>query len=80
MSFSLFQIKQSKRFIAAEMTSLAKQLQRLAVPHTQAVLGDDRWKASLLFDPKEAASIDTETYHALGMYHLAAGKRLFILL
>ena len=48
------------------MTSLAKQLQRLAVPHTQTVLGEDRWKASLLFDAKEAASIDKETYHALG--------------
>ena len=48
------------------MTSLAKQLQRLAVPHTQVVLGEDRWRASLLFDAKEAASIDKETYHALG--------------
>ena len=49
------------------MTSLAKQLQRLAVPHTQVALGEDRWKASLLFDPKEAAAIDKETYHALGI-------------
>lgn len=49
------------------MTSLAKQLQRLAVPHTQAVLGDDRKKASLLFDPKEAASIDRETFHEIGL-------------
>ena len=50
------------------MTSLAKQLQRLAVPHTQTVLGEDRSRASLLFDPKEAAGIDRETYHALGIY------------
>ena len=62
------------------MTSLAKQLQRLAVPHTQAVLGDDRWKASLLFDPKEAASIDTETYHALGMYHSSREEAIHIAL
>ena len=60
------------------MTSLAKQLQRLAVPHTQAVLGDDRWKASLLFDPKEAASIDTETYHALGMHQEAIHTAIII--
>ncbi|XP_052257206.1 HEAT repeat-containing protein 1-like isoform X2 [Dreissena polymorpha] len=49
------------------MTSLAKQLQRLAVPHTQTILGEDKKKASLLFDPKEAASIDRETFHALGL-------------
>lgn len=48
------------------MTSLAKQLQRLAVPHTQSILGEDKKKASLLFDPKEAASIDRETFYALG--------------
>ncbi|XP_060600074.1 HEAT repeat-containing protein 1-like [Ruditapes philippinarum] len=50
-----------------EMTSLAKQLQRLAVPHTQTILGEDKKKASLLFDPKEAASIDRETFYALGL-------------
>ncbi|KAL4236600.1 HEAT repeat-containing protein 1 [Mactra antiquata] len=49
------------------MTSLAKQLQRLAVPHAQAVLGEDKKKASLLFDPKEAASIDRETFYSLGL-------------
>ncbi|KAL3869078.1 hypothetical protein ACJMK2_041804 [Sinanodonta woodiana] len=48
------------------MTSLAKQLQRLAVPHSQAVFGGDKRKVSLLFDPKEAASIDRETFYALG--------------
>ena len=50
------------------MTSLAQQLKRLAVPHTQQVLGDDRRKASLLFDPKEAANIDKETFYALGKF------------
>ena len=49
------------------MTSLAKQLQRLALPHTQAILGEDKKKASLLFDHKEAANIDRETFHALGI-------------
>jgi len=49
------------------MTSLAKQLQRLAVPQTQVVFGEDKKKASLLFDAKEAASIDRETFYALGM-------------
>ncbi|WAR23288.1 HEAT1-like protein [Mya arenaria] len=49
------------------MTSLAKQLQKLAVPHTQAILGEDKKKASLLFDHKEAATIDRETFHALGI-------------
>lgn len=58
------------------MTSLAKQLQRLAVPHAQVILGEDKKKASLLFDPKEAASIDRETFHALGM--LASIIKLFV--
>ena len=48
------------------MTSLAKQLQRLAVPHTQTVLDQDKKRASLLFDPKEAANLDRETVFALG--------------
>ncbi|XP_033736713.1 HEAT repeat-containing protein 1-like isoform X2 [Pecten maximus] len=49
------------------MTSLAKQLERLAVPHTQAVYGEDQRKKSLLFDPSEAASIDKETFYNLGI-------------
>ena len=48
------------------MTSLAQQLKKLAVPHTQAVLGEDKRRASLLFDPKEAATLDKETVHAIG--------------
>ncbi|XP_074642790.1 HEAT repeat-containing protein 1-like [Tubulanus polymorphus] len=48
-------------------TSLAQQLARLAVPHTQALLGEDKRKASLLFEPKEAANIDKETFYALGL-------------
>ena len=49
------------------MTSLAKQLERLAVPHTQTVFGEDKRKKSLLFDPKEAANLDKETFFGLGM-------------
>ncbi|CAH1776175.1 unnamed protein product [Owenia fusiformis] len=49
------------------MTSLAKQLERLAVPQIQATLADDRQKASLLFEPTEAALIDKETFYALGV-------------
>ncbi|XP_064605769.1 LOW QUALITY PROTEIN: HEAT repeat-containing protein 1-like [Liolophura sinensis] len=49
------------------MSSLAKQLQRLAVPHTQALFGRDTSRSSLLFDPKEAAQLDKETFFALGL-------------
>ncbi|OWF38112.1 HEAT repeat-containing protein 1-like [Mizuhopecten yessoensis] len=49
------------------MTSLAKQLERLAVPHTQTIYGEDQRKKSLLFDPSEAASIDKETFYNLGI-------------
>jgi U3 small nucleolar RNA-associated protein 10 len=49
------------------MTSLAKKLERLAVPHTQAVFGEDKRKKSLLFNPKEAASLDKETFFGLGI-------------
>ena len=50
------------------MTSLAQQLQRLAVPYTQSVLSEDRRRVSLLFDPKEAANLDRETVFALGKF------------
>jgi len=52
------------------MTSLAQQLQRLAVPHTQAVLGEDKQRLSLLFDPKEAANLDREAVFAIGLLSL----------
>jgi len=48
------------------MTSLAKQLERLVVPRTQAILGDDKHKKSLLFDPSEAAALDRESFFSLG--------------
>ena len=47
-------------------TTLAEQLQRLAVPQT-AIYRDDRKRASLLFDPKEAATISRETVYQIGL-------------
>lgn len=48
------------------MTSLAQQLQRLALPQTDPSLLSRREVASLLFDPKEAATIDRDTAFAIG--------------
>ncbi|KAJ8404760.1 hypothetical protein AAFF_G00331470 [Aldrovandia affinis] len=48
------------------MTSLAHQLKRLALPQNDPSLLTRKEVASLLFDPKEAASIDRETFFALG--------------
>ncbi|KAL1785256.1 HEAT repeat-containing protein 1 [Sigmodon hispidus] len=48
------------------MTSLAQQLQRLALPQTDPSLLSRHHVASLLFDPKEAATIDRDTAFAIG--------------
>ncbi|XP_064176653.1 HEAT repeat-containing protein 1 isoform X2 [Anguilla rostrata] len=48
------------------MTSLAHQLKRLALPQNDSSLFARKEVASLLFDPKEAASIDRDTFFALG--------------
>ncbi|KAF2881660.1 hypothetical protein ILUMI_24517 [Ignelater luminosus] len=47
-------------------TSLAEQLQRLAVPQT-SVFKRDKKRASLLFDPKEAANLTKETVYQIGV-------------
>lgn len=47
-------------------TSLAEQLQRLALPQT-SVLQHSKKKASLLFDPKEAAGLKRETIYQIGL-------------
>lgn len=47
-------------------TSLAEQLQRLAVPQT-ALFKRDKKRPSLLFDPKEAAKIRRETFFQIGL-------------
>lgn len=57
------------------MTSLAQQLQKLAVPQT-SLLTRDKKRASLLFDPKEAASIDRDTYYDIGLSGLKELIRL----
>ena len=49
------------------MTSLPKQLERLAVPHIRSVYGEDKRRKSLLFDPKEAAALDKEAIFAIGI-------------
>ncbi|XP_053600509.1 HEAT repeat-containing protein 1 [Plodia interpunctella] len=46
-------------------TSLAEQLQRLAVPQS-TIYKDDKKRASLLFDPKEAALKDRDTFYEIG--------------
>ncbi|XP_024617224.1 HEAT repeat-containing protein 1 isoform X2 [Neophocaena asiaeorientalis asiaeorientalis] len=48
------------------MTSLAQQLQRLALPQSDPSLLSRDEVASLLFDPKEAATIDKDTAFAIG--------------
>lgn len=47
-------------------TSLAAQLQKLAVPQT-SILQRDKKRASLLFDQKEAAGIDRDTFYDIGI-------------
>ncbi|TSL75270.1 HEAT repeat-containing protein 1 [Bagarius yarrelli] len=48
------------------MTSLAHQLKRLALPQSDASLFSRRETASILFDPKDAATMDRATIYALG--------------
>ncbi|XP_019382662.1 PREDICTED: HEAT repeat-containing protein 1 isoform X1 [Gavialis gangeticus] len=48
------------------MTSLAQQLKRLALPQNDPSLLSRSEAASLLFDCKEAANIDRDTFFALG--------------
>lgn len=50
------------------MTSLAHQLKRLALPQSDPALLSRREVASLLFDPKDAATIDRSTFYALGEF------------
>uniref|UniRef100_A0A3B3ZJZ4 HEAT repeat-containing protein 1 n=2 Tax=Periophthalmus magnuspinnatus TaxID=409849 RepID=A0A3B3ZJZ4_9GOBI len=48
------------------MTSLSLQLKRLALPQTDPNLFTRKHVASLLFDPKEAATMDRAIFYALG--------------
>lgn len=46
-------------------TSLSKQLQKLSAPQT-SIYKDDKKRVSLLFDPKEAALKDRDTFYEIG--------------
>ncbi|KAH8251362.1 hypothetical protein KR032_009761 [Drosophila birchii] len=48
-------------------TSLAQQLQKLAAPQTSITLADARSRASILFDPKEAANKDRREIYQIGL-------------
>ena len=48
-----------------EMTSLARQLRKLAAPQTDLLKADNK-KPSILFDPREAANISRDELHQLG--------------
>lgn len=50
-------------------TSLARQLQLLKTPQT-TLLHQSTKRASLLFDPREAANFDRETVLSIGNYAL----------
>lgn len=50
----------------AIMTSLAYQLKKLALPQSDRCLFSRHDVASLLFDPKDAATMDRSTFYALG--------------
>lgn len=50
------------------MTSLAEQLKRLALPQSDPSLLNRSEAASLLFDCKEAAAIDRNTFFAIGKF------------
>lgn len=62
------------------MTSLAHQLKRLALPQSDGDLLTGRQVASLLFDPKDAATMDRHTFYALGESTGVRGQRHTLLL
>ncbi|CAH3846554.1 unnamed protein product [Pieris brassicae] len=47
-------------------TSLSEQLKKLSTPQT-SIYKDDKKRVSLLFDPKEAALKDRETFYEIGL-------------
>lgn len=48
-------------------TSLAEQLKKLAAPQT-SILVHRKKRLSLLFDPKDAADINRETFYKIGKF------------
>ncbi|KAM3592421.1 uncharacterized protein V6R79_018312 [Siganus canaliculatus] len=59
-------VKGTQTFTSDVMTSLAHQLRSLALPQNDPNQLTRREVASLLFDPKDAASMDRSTFFALG--------------
>lgn len=57
------------------MTSLAEQLRRLALPQSDPSLLSRAEAASLLFDCKEAAAVDRDTFFAIGELGASRGRR-----
>nr|XP_017099041.2 HEAT repeat-containing protein 1 homolog [Drosophila bipectinata] len=51
-------------------TALAQQLKKLAAPQTSVSLADARSRASILFDPKEAATKDRQAIYEIGVVGL----------
>lgn len=62
----------------SKVTSLSAQLKRLQVPQTSILskIGSDTRRASFLFDPKEAASLDAESVYCIGMNGLEQLKAI----
>ena len=56
-------------------TSLASQLASLAAPSTDSFLHQGRKKASLLFDPAEAANYDVKDIFGIGLAGLQVHRR-----
>ncbi|XP_039496200.1 HEAT repeat-containing protein 1 homolog [Drosophila santomea] len=48
-------------------TALAQQLQKLAAPQSSVTLADARSRASILFDPKEAATKNRQSIYEIGV-------------
>ncbi|XP_033173717.1 HEAT repeat-containing protein 1 homolog [Drosophila mauritiana] len=48
-------------------TALAQQLQKLAAPQSSVTLADARSRASILFDPKEAATKERRSIYEIGL-------------
>ena len=57
-------------------TSLSLQLKRLQVPQTQLLGLNDRRRVSFLYDPKDAANMDTESVHCLALNGLEQLKMI----
>ncbi|KAL4720274.1 hypothetical protein ACJJTC_001381 [Scirpophaga incertulas] len=58
-------------------TSLAEQLKRLSAPQS-SIYREDKKKASLLFDPKEAALKDRDTFYEIGLSGLHELIELYV--